>query len=928
MIKTHPYNSYLKTTIVWVSLLLFYPAYSQKNNCVKEIINLNISIDKRIQQVDSILVVEEKNKDIHILYQEYSEWLFKNKELDKAIVFRERAIKVVRTKAILDSLFLQTNNLYLGYYYKLKNEFRNSIIAYENSLKYGVNRMLTFKTHQNLGNVYKRTHDYIKSMDHYQVALEIVKQDSLSKFYKRDLAYNMSLTYLQIHDKKNQIKGLRYAHIADSLSNKTNTNLNYLYEIKRNLALYYSRHLLLDILKSHKYYQQALSIAIEQKNNQKISQTLLWIGNLYNTINLNKSIDYLKQSLAYTSNSETHQLYNIYYNYFLAYTFNGKYKKSIVFADKSLKFLTGNDFLNDLKDYDLLELQKHKRSLRFILPDVAETYLKLYEITQDSTYLEKSIDLFRISDHVIDLLSIDSKEFRSKIFWKKISTDLYAKAIKACYLNKDMEQVFYYMEKNKALLLMEDIATQNYRKSLLVDPILLEKETELKKKLFILRSNKRRISQETDLIDKDQIDLELQLKVFQDSIYHDKNRQIEPTILSLNTVKKSIKEDELLIEYHISIDDGYGIYTNNQNAYALFITKNNTQLFEIPDQPQLKKQITQLTQLIAKPFTTTKSSNRFIELSNQVYTILFPTKEIRELTKGKKLKIIADNYLGSLPFEVLITEKETTDYLIESNEISYDYSFSFSKQNKELIRNPKQDFIGFAPVTFNNDTLATLYHSEKEIIQINKITNGELFIKEKATKTHFLEKMNQAKIIHLATHAESNDRVSPWIAFKDSILYLEELSLTHNQSDLTVLSACNTSTGEIVTGEGVLSLARGFFLSGTKSVVSSLWSTDDKATGYITENFYSYLKKGETKSSALRKAKLKYLKNHSKSLQSPFYWSPLILIGDTDPIAFKPDYTWVVYSISLLIFFVLSFLVWKFSSVYLSKRKNNLLDLK
>lgn len=81
-----------------------------------------------------------------------------------------------------------------------------------------------------------------------------------------------------------------------------------------------------------------------------------------------------------------------------------------------------------------------------------------------------------------------------------------------------------------------------------------------------------------------------------------------------------------------------------------------------------------------------------------------------------------------------------------------------------------------------------------------------------------------------------------------------------------------------------MSLARGFFIGGAKSVLSSLWSINDKSSKEIVVNFYSFLKRGESKSRALYHAKLKYLKNHSQSEISPYYWSSFILIGDDGKI--------------------------------------------
>jgi CHAT domain-containing protein len=104
-----------------------------------------------------------------------------------------------------------------------------------------------------------------------------------------------------------------------------------------------------------------------------------------------------------------------------------------------------------------------------------------------------------------------------------------------------------------------------------------------------------------------------------------------------------------------------------------------------------------------------------------------------------------------------------------------------------------------------------------------------------------------------------------------------------NKTKLVVISACETGQGELVSNEGVISLARAFAYAGCASSISSLWKADDQATSFILRRFYFYLEKGYKKSTALRRAKLDYLANGTVN-KSPAYWSHLVLIGDTAPL--------------------------------------------
>ena len=68
--------------------------------------------------------------------------------------------------------------------------------------------------------------------------------------------------------------------------------------------------------------------------------------------------------------------------------------------------------------------------------------------------------------------------------------------------------------------------------------------------------------------------------------------------------------------------------------------------------------------------------------------------------------------------------------------------------------------------------------------------------------------------------------------------------------------ACNTGTGEIAEGEGVLALPRGFILSGVPNVISTLWKVHDEKTKDLMTSFYHHLLAGNTYAEALRLAKL------------------------------------------------------------------------
>jgi len=61
--------------------------------------------------------------------------------------------------------------------------------------------------------------------------------------------------------------------------------------------------------------------------------------------------------------------------------------------------------------------------------------------------------------------------------------------------------------------------------------------------------------------------------------------------------------------------------------------------------------------------------------------------------------------------------------------------------------------------------------------------------------------------------------------------------MAYKLADLTV--------GKQQTGEGVMSIARGFAYAGCPSLVISLWKIDDRTSAQVMRGFYHYLSDGE-----------------------------------------------------------------------------------
>ena len=132
---------------------------------------------------------------------------------------------------------------------------------------------------------------------------------------------------------------------------------------------------------------------------------------------------------------------------------------------------------------------------------------------------------------------------------------------------------------------------------------------------------------------------------------------------------------------------------------------------------------------------------------------------------------------------------------------------------------------------------------------------------------------------------------------EDGRLHANEIRNLKLNSSLTILSACKSGTGRLLSGEGVMSLSRMFILAGSSSVIMTLWSVDDQTSLKLIENFYRHLSAGETITTALCSSKLDFLAEASKLHAHPYFWSGFIQLGrDTEIQIVKKNTKWLWYA--------------------------------
>ena len=284
----------------------------------------------------------------------------------------------------------------------------------------------------------------------------------------------------------------------------------------------------------------------------------------------------------------------------------------------------------------------------------------------------------------------------------------------------------------------------------------------------------------------------------------------------------------------------------------------------------------------------------------------------------RKVVVVPDGALAQVPFDALLCELPKSpdqfgshQYLGMKHQLSSGFSATLLRemQEKKHRTEPTENVLAVAPffrgtgqVPFSQldtlfplvmrDEIKFLPHTGSEARNAAETLGGRLLWGAAAEKTAFMQLAGQYRVLHLSTHGKADAQAGEfaYLAFSEKSdstkfdkLFARDVYNLTLCADLVVLSACETGIGEVQRGEGIISLARAFTYAGAKSIVTTLWTVDDRSTEQLMGLFYQNLRPGLPKDEALWKAKRDFIRAHPNTA-SPFFWAGFMAIGDMRPL--------------------------------------------
>lgn len=409
-------------------------------------------------------------------------------------------------------------------------------------------------------------------------------------------------------------------------------------------------------------------------------------------------------------------------------------------------------------------------------------------------------------------------------------------------------------------------------------------------------------------------------------------------IVTVAEIQKKLHSREALVEYLIKdTQDG------EPRELLTFMIKNNQYLLQRqPIDSVFNTTVSRFLSFLKNGAVTETRKKDFkqyvldaMSLNEQLI------KPVSDRLKDYRLVVVPDDILAYIPFDAFITQMPDTTkmdfrklrYLIYDHSVSYTYSATLLYYYFNNSKKASKDLAAFAPdyngaeVEVNTvrdiiprDKLFPLPGAKQEVTGITRVINGDIFAGKDATEPRFKEIAGDYDILHLAMHTVMNDSLPMYsklvfTAEQNNNGWLDtyEIYNLDLKARMAVLSACNTGSGRLQKGEGVMSLARAFLYSGCPSIVMTLWNIEDASSANIMIDFYQNLDNGLPKDEALRKAKFSHIQSADPLKAHPYYWLGYVSVGSQVPL-FRTNY---IYIVGMLLFIIAAII---FEKKFLRKR--------
>ncbi|MEM6484310.1 MAG: CHAT domain-containing protein [Pseudomonadota bacterium] len=367
---------------------------------------------------------------------------------------------------------------------------------------------------------------------------------------------------------------------------------------------------------------------------------------------------------------------------------------------------------------------------------------------------------------------------------------------------------------------------------------------------------------------------------------------------SLRAIQSALPEDTLVLQYALG----------DVESYRWSISSSSVEVSTLPPRRELERQVRDFKSRLLDRSGSRGFSSQDRAKARSLADILLP-KEQRSNTV--RLVLVTAGALNYLPFEALILNIDGDENWVGDRfEVVRAPSLGVLKalMDEVSIAADHQPMLVLAdaiysaqdprlphPASSTFDTMDSefgrLNWSAVEAESIDQLATADVLTGFEANTAALNQQdMSRRAVVHFATHARVDpkepgrtglvlSRYDRSGNFVNSLFGLREIYRLELDTELVVLSACETALGEGIPGEGLVGLSHAFLYAGSKRVVASMWAVPDAATSVLMREFYSALTLRRLSPAAALKSARQQLQR-SRRWRHPHYWSGFVLVGD------------------------------------------------
>ncbi len=827
------------------------------------------------------------------------------RQYQQAIALTLQAAQINLSGAGNCSRYFAVNNLFnIGSYFESLENFKAALQYYDSAIQlqehYPAQVKFFYLAHINRSVIYYNLGNYQEALDDARLGLSKGDDSANSKWIGK-LYYHAAQAMIALSLYR-QVQPYISKTLVIAKTTSDSLLLGKCLVLEANLAANEGKP-----TEAIHFIDQAVAIVKNEEYPDQKAIMLLEAGSLYFDLvtNLPKSEFYYQQVLNLRSHCKDTYIATACNNLGHIAFKKGNVEQALQYYQTAVELRLKDYSNNNIFNVPLMQqirLLPEKNDLFINLGNKAELLMLHFKKNRDLRYLQAAYKNYMVADSVITNMRYGQTGETSKLYWRKLTHTFHQHALEVCSLLHDPDAAFYFMEKSRAALLNDRLnelgATNQLPAGIAAQEQALRMEV-VEKQIMLSDDvgNKTGYSQnqvQQHLLTAQQ-NLERYIKELEQKYPAYYQYKYADEVPVLNNLQQYLqKTNRRFVQYFVG------------DTVLYLITANGSQSSLICHSiKSLEDSITLFLNACANKDYQNRFYPAFVQSSYRLYKTLLPSLS---LSFGS-LIISPDNVL--IPFDALCTDTLTKRMMVQDFAISYTYSARFLLKPFIARNKSTGDFFGMAPVRFPVAMqLSPLQSSKAALASLKEYYPGATLLSEKnATRHALLENISAYTIVNLYTHARADSNsAEPELFLSDSAIRLSELQMIQKPAtQLVVLSACQTNTGKLASGEGVYTIARGFAMAGIPAAVATLWKADEQATYFITGEFHKNISQGMAKDIALQQAKLSWLKQADREHSLPFYWANLTLMGNADAIVKPAPAYWWFIAAALVLSLVIAF---------------------